>query len=109
MSPEGWDDGFRRLGAMGHELRVVRVSCKEDEEPSFQGELELHDAESDERIRLRVDQRLLERYRREVRAHVDACRDACRRAGGRFVEVAVEMPVEQMLKRVFAGPEGAGR
>jgi hypothetical protein len=46
-----------------------------------------------------------------VRAHLEACRDACRRAGGRYVEVSVEMPVELMLKRVFAGPElhrGAG-
>ncbi len=111
MSPEGWDDGFRRLGTMGHELRLVRVTCKEDEEPTFNGELELCDAESDERVRLRVDKPLLERYRREVRTHVDACRDACRRAGGRYVEVSVEMPAELMLKKVFAGPElkGASR
>ena len=111
MSPEGWDDGFRRLGTMGHEIRLVRVTCKEDEEPTFNGELELCDAESDERVRLRVDKPLLERYRREVRSHVDGCRDACRRAGGRYVEVSVEMPAEVMLKKVFAGPElkGASR
>lgn len=110
MAPEGWEDGLRRLGAMGHELRMVRVACKEDEAPSFTGELELCDAETGERVRLRVDKALLERYRREVRAHVDACRDACRRAGGRYVEVDVEMPVEEMLRTVFASPmqRGAG-
>jgi uncharacterized protein (DUF58 family) len=114
MAPEGWDDGFRRLGTMGHEIRLVRVGCREDEDPSFRGELELRDAETDERVRLRVDKGLLERYQREVRRHLDACRDTCRRAGGRYVEVSVEMPVEVMLKKVFAGPElrtaaGAGR
>lgn len=114
MAPEGWEEGFRRLGTMGHEIRLVRVSCREDEDPTFTGELELRDAETDERVRLRVDKGLLERYRREVRAHVEACRDACRRAGGRYVEVSVEMPAEAMLKKVFAGPElksaaGGGR
>ncbi len=105
MAPEGWEEGFRRLGTMGHEIQLVRVGCKEDEDPTFTGELELRDAESDERVRLRVDKGLLERYRREVRGHFDACRDACRRAGGRYVEVSCEMPVEAMLKKVFAGPE----
>jgi uncharacterized protein (DUF58 family) len=105
MAPEGWAEGFRRLGTMGHEIRLVRVRCAEDEAPTFTGELELRDAETDERVRLRVDKGLLERYRREVEAHLDACREACRRAGGRMVEVDVEMPVEAMLKLVFAGPE----
>ena len=105
MAPEGWEDGFRRLGAMGHELRVVRVGCREDTDPTFDGELELRDAETDERIRLRVGKALLERYRHEVKQHLDACRDACRRAGGRWIEIDVAMPVDAMLKRVFAAPE----
>jgi uncharacterized protein (DUF58 family) len=111
MAPEGWEDGFRRLGAMGHEVRVIRVGCDEDENPTFSGELELRDAETDERVRLRVGKDLLERYRAEVKKHLDTCRDACRRTGGRWVEVSVDLPSDAMLKRVFAGPgmrDGAG-
>lgn len=105
MSPEGWDEGFRRLGAMGHEIHVVRVGCAEDEAPEFSGELELRDAETDERVRLRVGKALLSRYRAEVRRHLTSCRDACRRVGGRWVEVDVAVPTDAMLKRVFAAPE----
>jgi uncharacterized protein (DUF58 family) len=110
MAPSGWEEGLRRLGAMGHDLRVVRVACKEDDEPTFTGELELHDAETAERVRIRVDADVLERYRHEVRTHVGTCREACRRAGGHYIEVRVEMPVELMLKRVFAAaePKSAG-
>ena len=104
MSPEGWDEGFRHLGAMGHELRVVRVGCAEDLSPSFTGELELHDAETGERVRLRVTKALLERYRAEVKKHLEAAREACGRAGGRWIEVDVEMPMERVIKRVFGGP-----
>jgi uncharacterized protein (DUF58 family) len=105
MAPEGWEEGFRLLGTMGHEIRLVRVSCKEDEEPAFDGELELRDAETDERVRLRVSKQLLEAYRKEVRSHVENVRQACTRAGGRYVEVSVEMPLEAMVKKVFASPE----
>jgi hypothetical protein len=100
MAPEGWDDGFRLLGTMGHEIRLVRIACREDEDPTFNGELELRDAETDERVRLRVSKQLIEAYRREVRKHVDGVRDTCRRAGGRYVEINVEMPLEVMPKGV---------
>ena len=106
MAPEGWEPGFRRLGLMGHDLWLVRVSCKDDEAPSVQGEVELHDAETSERVRLRVDRALLERYRREIRAHVDRCREACRRAGGRWIEVDVEESFDVVLKKVFAPSNG---
>ncbi|HHH29023.1 MAG TPA: DUF58 domain-containing protein [Polyangiaceae bacterium] len=104
MTPDGWEDGFRHLGAMGHELRVIRVGCDEDVSPKFQGELELCDAETDERVRLRVNKPLLERYRREVEKHFEECREACQRARGRWIEVDVSMPTDVMIKRVFGGP-----
>jgi uncharacterized protein (DUF58 family) len=108
MSPEGFAEGFRTLGAVGHELRVVHLESAEDLAPPWEGELELLDAESGDKVRLRVDARLLEAYRKEIRQHVGACRDACRRAGGRFVEVPVELPFELLLRRAFAGDERSG-
>lgn len=104
MAPEGWDDGFRHLGAMGHELSVIHIGCAEDEHPTFNGELELRDAETDERVRLRVDKALIARYREEVKTHFEGCRESVRRAGGRFVEIDVSMPTDAMLKRLFGGP-----
>lgn len=107
MKPDGWDAGFRRLGALGHELRVVHVRCAEDLEPDFQGELELFDAEEERSVCLRVSKDLLQAYAREVRKHVEACRESCRRAGGRFVDVPVDISLEIALRRAFAGQEGS--
>lgn len=104
MAPEGWEEGFRHLGAMGHEIRVIRVGCAEDLAPTFTGELELHDAETGERVRLRVNKGLLERYRAEVKKHLEAAKESCQRAGGRWIEIDVEMPMDAMIKRVFGGP-----
>ncbi|MGE0784197.1 MAG: DUF58 domain-containing protein [Sandaracinaceae bacterium] len=104
MAPDGWNEGFRRLGAMGHEIRVIRVVCAEDDAPTFSGELELMDAENEERVRLRVGDALLSRYRGIVKEHVDGVREAVRRAGGRWIDIDVTMATDAMLKRVFAAP-----
>ena len=106
MKPEGWDAGFRTIGALGHELRVVHVRCPEDLAPDFQGELELFDVEDQRTVRLRVSRDLLDAYRKEIEKHVTSCRDSARRAGGRFVDVPVEMPLELALRRAFAASDG---
>ncbi len=105
MTPTGWSDSFRLLGALGHQLSVVRVTCVEDDKPDFRGEIELADSESGERIRLRMNRELLAAYRQVVAEHVTACRDAVVRVGGRFVEVDVATPGEKIL-RVAIGEAG---
>ena len=107
MKPDGWVEGFRTIGALGHELRVVHVRCAEDLAPQFSGELELFDAEDQRTVRLRVSRDLLDAYRVEIEKHVAACRDAARRAGGRFVDVPVDMPIELALRRAFVGQDNA--
>jgi uncharacterized protein (DUF58 family) len=106
MKPDGFPESFRTLGALGHELRVVHLSCEEDRKPSLEGELELFDAESGQTVRLRMNKDLVAAYTKIVDRHVGECRDACRRAGGRFVELEVESSGEAMLKKAFAGTEG---
>ena len=107
MKPEGFQTGFRTLGALGHELRVVHVRCAEDHEPDFSGELELFDAEEERSVRIRLTRELSAAYAAEIHKHIESCRDACRRAGGRFVDVPVEMPLELALRRAFGGRERA--
>jgi uncharacterized protein (DUF58 family) len=106
MKPDGFGDGFRKIGALGHELRVVHVSCDEDLAPDLKGELELVDAEEERSVRVRVSKSLLEAYRKEVEKHFAQCREATKRAGGRFVSVPTTMPLELGLRRAFLGQEG---
>lgn len=107
MKPEGWVEGFRTIGALGHELRVVHVRCAEDLAPQLSGELELFDAEDQRTVRLRISRDLLDAYRVEIEKHVAGCRDAARRAGGRFIDVPVDMPIELALRRAFVGQDNA--
>lgn len=105
MSPAGFPEGFRAIGALGHELRVVAMRCGEDEAPDVQGELELHDAETGRTVRLRITRDVLAAYAKELQRHREACRDATRRAGGRFLELDVTLPLEEQFRAIFRGEE----
>jgi len=104
MAPDGWEIGLKLLGSLGHDLRVVRVTCDEDDAPDFRGEIELDDAETGELLRLRADKALLGAYREVVREHVDRVRSAARGAGGDLVETPVTAPMERLV-RIAVMPE----
>lgn len=107
MAPDGWEDGLRLLGGLGHQLVLVRVACAEDDAPDMRGEVELVDSESGQTVPLRMTPALIEAYRAEVREHVARCREACRRAGGRSVVADVSMSSDALV-RVLLGGADAG-
>ena len=102
MAPSGWEDGIEHLAHRGHDVRLVRLSCRDDDAPDARGEIELDDVETGERLRLRADAKLLDAYRAVVRAHVDRVRSAVRGAGGRFVEAPVEAPIEKVVRAALS-------
>jgi len=108
MTPDGWDEGFRVLGGLGHQVTVLRVTCDEDDKPDFRGEIELFDSETGERLRVRMSAELIASYRRILRDHVETCRDAAQRVGGRLIEAPVTLPTDQLVLAALA-PPGAGR
>lgn len=102
MEAADWGASLRGLAQRGNQLCVVRVRCDEDDAPEFRGEVELTDAETGETLRVTVTSALVEAYRAEVTAHVDRTRDACRRVGGLLLDAPVEVPFDQLLRRVLA-------
>lgn len=109
MAPDGWTDGLRLLGGLGHQLVLVRVACGDDDAPDLRGEVELIDSESGQAVPLRMTPALLAAYRAEVSEHVERCRDACRRAGGRTVVADVSMTSEALVRALLGGADAGAR
>ncbi|MEM9190619.1 MAG: DUF58 domain-containing protein [Myxococcota bacterium] len=105
MATEGWEEGFRVLAGLGHQLTVLRVTCAEDDTPDFKGELELFDAERDQRVRIRVGRELLEAYQQIVQEHTDELRSLVQRLGGRLTEAPVELSTDDLVRKVIGRPE----
>ena len=109
MAPDGWDDGLRLLGGLGHQLVLVRVACAEDDAPDLRGEVELVDSESGQTVPLRMTPALLDAYRAEIREHIARCREACRRAGGRSVVADVSMTSDALVRVLLGGADAGAR
>jgi uncharacterized protein (DUF58 family) len=70
-----------QLRAAGAEVDVVQVLDPEELRPSIVGDFALEDVESGEQVRITVDEKIRESYRRRVTRFVAGWSAACRRRG----------------------------
>src|SRR5690242_11572851 len=85
------------LADFGHEITLVHVWADEDREPPWDGELELEDAETGQRVELAFDRDARAQYTAAFDHHADAVRNIAERNGGRYVGVPTSLPVEQAI------------
>jgi uncharacterized protein (DUF58 family) len=96
------DDGdcFRALQYLadfGHELLLLQVFADEDREPPYEGELDIEDAETGNRLQLSFDGDARKEYRNAFDSYSEALERIAERNGGRFVRVSTAMPLEQAI------------
>jgi uncharacterized protein (DUF58 family) len=95
------DNGAHRpleyLAEFGHELMVVQVWAPQDREPVADGEVELTDAETGERIELSVDAAARQAYVEAFDAWSRSLESLADRRGGRYVGLASDTPIEEAV------------
>lgn len=94
-----WDDGLRRLPARGADLAVVHLVHPSDLDPVLEGDLELVDAETAERLEVSLDADIVADYRSAALAWADDVAARVRSRGGAYVRVLSSESVETMLLR----------
>jgi uncharacterized protein (DUF58 family) len=96
------DDGdverpLQYLADFGHELTLIQLWSPQDRNPEWDGELELLDSETGERMELSVDERARASYTEAFDAHSRRLQDLASRTGGRYIGLATDTPVEDAL------------
>jgi uncharacterized protein (DUF58 family) len=95
------DEDFERplqfLSDFGHEVLAIQVWAEEDRVPPWDGELELEDAESGQRVELAFDPDARDQYTRAFDAYADRVRDVAERNGGRYLGLPTSVPVDQAI------------
>jgi len=94
-----WDDGLRRLPARGADLAVVHLVHPSDLDPVLEGDLELVDAETAERLEVSLNADIVADYRSAALAWADDVAARVRSRGGVYVRVLSSESVETMLLR----------
>ena len=85
------------LSDFGHELVLLHVWAEEDREPPWEGELELEDAESGQRVELSFDAEARSRYTSEFDEYADRLERVALRNGGRYVGLPTSVPLERAV------------
>jgi len=85
------------LADFGHELILLQVWADEDREPPWEGELEIEDAETGQKVELAFDKDARAQYTAAFDAHADLIRKVAERNNGRYLGVPTSVPVEQAI------------
>jgi uncharacterized protein (DUF58 family) len=85
------------LADFGHELILLQVWADEDRQPPWEGELELEDAETGQKVELAFDSDARSQYTSAFDAHADLVRKVAERNSGRYLGVPTSVPIEQAI------------
>jgi uncharacterized protein (DUF58 family) len=96
------DDGecekpLQYLADFGHELILIQVWADEDREPPWEGELELEDAESGQKVELSFDPDARAQYTAAFDDYADHIRTVAVRNSGRYAGIPTSVPIEQAI------------
>ena len=93
------------LSDFGHELMLVQVWAQEDRVPPWDGELELEDAETGQRVELAFDADARAQYTAGFDDYAARLRHVALRNGGRYVGLPTNVPLEEAIFGPFVRSE----
>lgn len=97
LSEGGYEDGLARLRYHGYEVIVLHLLAPEELDPDVEGELRLHDIESDAELPMNVDASARRAYRERVREFQDELERFCRERGMRYLRLSSDMALGDMV------------
>lgn len=97
LDDEDCEKPLQFLADFGHELILLHVWSDQDREPPWEGELELEDAETGQRVELAFDAEARARYTKEFDDYADRLERVALRNGGRYVGLPTSVPIEKAV------------
>jgi len=97
LDDEDCEKPLQFLADFGHELMLLHIWSDEDREPPWDGELEIEDAETGERVELAFDAEARARYTAEFDASAAELERVALRNSGRYVGMSTSAPLEQAV------------
>lgn len=96
------DDGefekpLQFLSDYGHEILLIQVWAEQDRVPPWDGELELEDAETGQRVELSFDRESRAQYTAAFDEYAARVRRVAERNHGRYLGISTSIPVDQAI------------
>lgn len=81
----------------GHELMLVHLWAEEDRVPPWNGQLDLYDAETNEKLEITFDQAARQSYTEAFDHFAENIKRVGLRTGGRYVGLSTNTPIEEAV------------
>lgn len=91
--------GLLRLGS--NELKVIQVLDREEVDLKIEGDVNLHDSETERTMRTYISRRLRERYQNRLNAHSAGIRNICNKLNAEFYQITTDDPIFDSFYRVL--------
>ena len=97
LLPDGYEDGLKKLQGFGHEIILLQTLCKEELQPSLNGELRLVDSETGDAREVNIDRGMQRIYIRRLKTWQAEIRTFCNRRQIRYFNVDTSLAWDQLL------------
>lgn len=92
-----FDSLFRSLGARKQEVRLIQLLSLEEMAPSYSGDVNLIDSETNENVNISLNDSILAKYQNRLKEHNRLLESLCRRYGFTYLFTTDQADLNQFL------------
>ncbi len=97
LDPAGFEPALKQLVRGSLDVFLIHVLSPQEIEPTLRGHLELRDAETDHKVEITANERLLKIYRGHLDALCSMAQTFCLRRGMQYMLVRTDTPIEELV------------
>lgn len=94
---EEWEKMLRKMPKFSQDIRLLLIQSSEDINPSFNGDLQLIDSETDQRLNVSVSQTIIAEYEKKRIQHFKELDSLCRRYGIHTLKVETKDDISHIF------------
>ena len=100
MNAEEIRKGLMRLGNK-NEIKIIQVLDRDEVDLKIEGDVNLHDAESNTVLRTYISKKLRQTYQGKLNEHTVEVQDVCNKAGASFYQVITDVDIFENFYRII--------
>lgn len=97
MDPAGYREGLLSLSYQRYDIMLIHVLAEDEIDPTYRGPYELADSETGARIKVSVEQGMVEAYKRRILEYFEEIESFCLTHGIEYVRSSTLVPFEDLV------------
>ncbi|HUP28308.1 MAG TPA: hypothetical protein VM409_07725, partial [Chloroflexia bacterium] len=92
-----YKDGLRRLVGAGFQVTLMHILSPEELQPPLEGELEMIDSETGEKLEVHIGNESMAEYRRRLHAWLNETEEWCKANGAGYLLIESDWDIERVI------------